>query len=304
MSATNIEPKLRLSGEIVAGEDLRVAGELAGSLSAEGRSVTLEETSIVHATIAARDVVVRGVLQGDVRAAGRLEIGGTARVTGHLSAARVPFAEGASLVGSVRLNEPVSNGTLSDAPSGELRASAALKAFLDTLTAIPHARLLDLGAVSQGSVDHFVGPGHVLFFEDLLPAARAAHEAGVPAAELLAKRLAHPDAHFDAVLCWDVLSFAPPEYLAEIVERLHAAMRPGAVALAFFPAAPATAPGPPGRFEVFGPGGVLRRRPSSGRGEARFLTRRELERQLGRSFRTRDFLTQGGVHELLLFRRD
>jgi cytoskeletal protein CcmA (bactofilin family) len=53
--------------------------------------------------VKATDLVVAGVVEGDVVAQGKVEILGTARVTGSLSGNSIAVAEGAVIEGEIRV---------------------------------------------------------------------------------------------------------------------------------------------------------------------------------------------------------
>lgn len=181
------------------------------------------------------------------------------------------------------------------------RSSVALRHVMDRLAGRPGSPVLDLGGASQGAVDHLAAAGHQLFTEDLLRALAAAP--GVSPEAFLAAHLAHAPAHFDAVLCWDALAYAPPALLGPLVARVHEVLRSGGLALAFFPGSPAAAAAPPGRFEIRGLG-LVRRKASAATGlAARFRTRRELDLLLGERFSITDVLTPDGFHEMLLVKK-
>jgi cytoskeletal protein CcmA (bactofilin family) len=54
-------------------------------------------------TLKANDIVVAGIVEGDVVAKQRVEILGTARVTGSLSGNSIAVAEGAVIEGEIRV---------------------------------------------------------------------------------------------------------------------------------------------------------------------------------------------------------
>lgn len=299
---TRILRGLKVKASVQAAEGLVVSGGLEGSIDAAGQRVVIEEDAAVVAPVIARDLLVNGSLVGDVQATGYVEIGATGRVQGAVVARSVRVEPGGGLEGSVRFTEPGGTGTAGAPLPEDARPSAALKSLVETLTPIPHARLLDLGGVSQGTLDRFVSAGHVLHLEDLLSRLARA-DAEEKSAEAFLEGALRQEPPFDAILCWDALAYAPPSYLGAMAERLHELLRPGGIALAFFPANAAATQAPPGRYELVGPGHVRRRPSPLAHREARFLTRREIERDLGGDFQIRDFLTPGGFHELLLVRR-
>ena len=140
--------------------------------------------------------------------------------------------------------------------SGEnLRTSNGLKEFLGHLGMPDNARVLDLGPVSQATVDFFTGQRYRIYSEDLLRAWQdflaaelAALMAGgvgdkkegerpAPserASRFLDAQLDYPEESFHGVLAWDLIDYLPPELVQLLVARLHRLVRPGGAALAIF----------------------------------------------------------------------
>ena len=175
---------------------------------------------------------------------------------------------------------------------------------MEVLSATPRAHVLDLGGASQANIDHIAGAEHRLYAEDALTTLAAAVAKDEPAASFLRTNLSYPARLFDAVLCWDVLAYAPAPYLSPMARRLGEIMKPGGLALAYFPNSAARATTPPGRYTIVGDD-VLQRRPaeSSSLKEARFLMRREIDHVFGELFLITDVVTKDALHELLLRRR-
>lgn len=96
-----IGPTLRIEGEIVADENLHIDGAVDGALSVGGHRVTVGEMAFLRAEIVAREVVVRGASQGNLRACDRIEIKESACVEGDVAAAQVVVEEGAHFKGRV-----------------------------------------------------------------------------------------------------------------------------------------------------------------------------------------------------------
>jgi cytoskeletal protein CcmA (bactofilin family) len=65
--------------------------------------VTIAEGSRWKGTLRATDIVVAGVVEGDVISRQRVEIAGTARVTGSLSGNSIAVAEGAVIEGEIKV---------------------------------------------------------------------------------------------------------------------------------------------------------------------------------------------------------
>lgn len=141
--------------------------------------------------------------------------------------------------------------TATAAQSG--RVSNALKEFLWLLSDIPKAKILDMGQVSQDTLNFFIEKGFRVTTEDFLRSWRDfmdAEEARLragkiggdverPSAVTLADRfledlLKYPPASFNGILAWDLFDYMEPEMLARVVARLHDILRPGGVVLAIF----------------------------------------------------------------------
>jgi len=78
------------------------------------------------ADIIAAEVVIRGNLEGNVRARGRIEIGNDGSVTGDLTTPQVFIEDGALFKGSIEIEKSTEKETaLSGSESGALKVTAA-----------------------------------------------------------------------------------------------------------------------------------------------------------------------------------
>jgi hypothetical protein len=182
-----------------------------------------------------------------------------------------------------------------------LRPCVGLRHLLDAVRSHGSGNVLDLGDISQASVDWFAAAGHRLFTESLLRSIeRACREAEPHVDSFLAENLRYPAEQFDAVLCWDLLEFLPPSFLEGVVGRLHEIAGPGARLLAFFHSPPVGPSVRPSRYEIAGED-LLRRAPtSSPLTLARALSKRDLDRLFHGRFGMNDILAPDGLHEVLL----
>ncbi len=146
-----------------------------------------------------------------------------------------------------------------DVPPGVIRRSSnGLKDFLWLLSDVQQGHILDLGPVSQATVNFFTERGFKIYSDDLLrswkeflngeeerlrgsrPSAPDAETAGGEASParlaklFLEASLAFPPATFHAVLLWDVLDYLDEELLPLIVARLFWLLRGGGVVLGIF----------------------------------------------------------------------
>ena len=77
-------------------------GAVEGDCDIEG-PLTLAAGGRWKGTVKATDIVVAGVVEGDVVAQQRVEILGTARITGSLSGNSIAVAEGAIIAGEIKV---------------------------------------------------------------------------------------------------------------------------------------------------------------------------------------------------------
>lgn len=106
--------EMKIRGEISGSNDLLVDGEIDGVIRLAAARLTVRADGRVHATIMAQDVVVMGLIEGEIRATGRVELRDGAVVLGDVFAARLSIEEGATLHGGVdpsRANEPFPNSS-------------------------------------------------------------------------------------------------------------------------------------------------------------------------------------------------
>lgn len=97
---TVVGPAIAIRGRIEGEEDLRVEGRVEGSISLT-ETLYVEPGGVVLATIDARDVVISGIVIGDVSAANCVTLNKNAKLVGNIAAPRVIIADGASFRGDV-----------------------------------------------------------------------------------------------------------------------------------------------------------------------------------------------------------
>ncbi|MBX3267705.1 MAG: polymer-forming cytoskeletal protein [Acidobacteria bacterium] len=88
-----------LSGETNFQAMLRVDGQLVGSVSSETGTLIVGSNGQVDANISVASAVVNGVVNGDIIASERVQLGRTARVVGNIQAPRMIIEDGAIFEG-------------------------------------------------------------------------------------------------------------------------------------------------------------------------------------------------------------
>ena len=94
---------ITLRGEISGSEELYIDGNFEGTISLPDNRLTLGPNAKVKANLEAGDVVIYGKLEGNIRAAGRLELRDSAVLQGDIFAGRLSIEENASMKGKVEL---------------------------------------------------------------------------------------------------------------------------------------------------------------------------------------------------------
>src|SRR5262245_11361900 len=105
-----ISQGIRIKGEIVGKEDLFVDGTLEGKLDLGNASCTVGPNAKVKADISAREVIVRGSVDGKVDGAERVQLWNSGRVTGEVRTERLAIEDGAILRGKVEAGKPRGRG--------------------------------------------------------------------------------------------------------------------------------------------------------------------------------------------------
>jgi cytoskeletal protein CcmA (bactofilin family) len=134
-AAACISQGIRIKGEITGKEDLFVDGTVEGKLDFGNASVTVGPNGKVKADISAREVIVRGEVDGKIEGTEKVQLWNSGRVTGEVRTERLAIEDGALLRGKVeagkaqsRSAESRSKGAASDAGETGKSTSAAASA--------------------------------------------------------------------------------------------------------------------------------------------------------------------------------
>lgn len=101
---------LVVKGEISGGEDLQIDCTVEGPISLQGQRLTVGHSAHLNSEILAREVVVYGNVEGNLRVRDRVEIKKDGSVIGDITTARISIEDGAYFKGRIeidRANQPV-----------------------------------------------------------------------------------------------------------------------------------------------------------------------------------------------------
>ncbi len=100
-AAACISQGIKIKGEVTGSEDLFVDGQVDGKLSLTNGSLTIGPNGRVKADVTAREVVVRGTVEGKVSGRDKVQLWSTGQVIGEVSTDRLAIEDGAMLRGKV-----------------------------------------------------------------------------------------------------------------------------------------------------------------------------------------------------------
>ncbi len=94
-----------VKGELSGSEDLMVDGEVEGSITLRGQTLTIGPNGRVRANVEARNVVVHGRLDGNIHATERVDLRKSASLTGDIATARISIEDGAFFKGGIDIQK-------------------------------------------------------------------------------------------------------------------------------------------------------------------------------------------------------
>lgn len=102
--AAVIGPSIRIDGDLRGEENLRIEGEVKGTVQLKGNSLVIGSEGRVRATVYAHTVDVEGLMEGDLYGAERVHVRKSARVKGNITSPRVSLEDGAQFKGSIEMD--------------------------------------------------------------------------------------------------------------------------------------------------------------------------------------------------------
>ena len=108
---------IRIKGEITGSEDLFIDGNVEGKVTFRNAVLTVGPNASVKGDIDAREIVIRGRVEGKLDGSERVQIWHSAKVSGDIRSQRIAIEDGAEFRGKVEAGKPPARPA--DNPSGK-----------------------------------------------------------------------------------------------------------------------------------------------------------------------------------------
>ena len=120
-AAACVTQGIKIKGELSGSEDLFIDGQVDGTVSFPNSMVTVGPNAKVKAEITAREVVVRGRVEGKISGSEKIQVWNSARINGDMKSERIAVEEGAELHGTMEV------GKLADRSQDAAKTASAKK---------------------------------------------------------------------------------------------------------------------------------------------------------------------------------
>jgi cytoskeletal protein CcmA (bactofilin family) len=135
-TSASISQGIRIKGEVTGSEDLFVDGLVDGKLNLTNGSLTIGPNGNVKADVNAREVIVRGKVEGKVTGRDKVQLWSTGQITGEVQTERLSIEEGAVLKGKVEAGKQPTK-------TAEIKAAAAAASKASDATALSSGTAAD-----------------------------------------------------------------------------------------------------------------------------------------------------------------
>ncbi len=125
-----ISQGIRIKGEITGSEDLFVDGPIEGKLNLANGSLTIGPNGTVKADVVAREVIVRGRIEGKIQGRERVQLWSTGQVIGEVQTQRLAIEDGALLRGKVETGKPIDKASDDRSPAVAMAGKSSVPATI------------------------------------------------------------------------------------------------------------------------------------------------------------------------------
>lgn len=123
---STISAGLKIRGEITGTSDLTIDGDTQGKIRIANGRVTVGPNGHVSADIDAREIVINGTVQGNLKATESVRLGSSSHVEGSVLTPRIGIDDGARLRGNVEMTRAGEAPAIASEPAkAAVRAASA-----------------------------------------------------------------------------------------------------------------------------------------------------------------------------------
>lgn len=108
---TKIGNTLDIEGEISGQENLSIEGRVQGKIRLDQNNVIIQKNAAVKAEIHAKNVQIKGQVEGNIFASEKVHIEKGGHMNGDILASRITIDDGALFNGSVKIDTPNPSST-------------------------------------------------------------------------------------------------------------------------------------------------------------------------------------------------
>ena len=96
---------IQINGDVRGDEDLRIEGDISGTVQLKNSNLTIGKEGKVRADVYAKSITVHGTTEGDLYATEAVNVHVDANVRGNITAPRVGLEQGARFKGSIEMDQ-------------------------------------------------------------------------------------------------------------------------------------------------------------------------------------------------------
>jgi cytoskeletal protein CcmA (bactofilin family) len=96
---------IQINGDVRGDEDLRIEGDISGTVQLKNANLTIGKEGRVKADVYAKSITVDGTTEGDLYATERVSVHVNANVRGNITAPKVGIEEGCKFKGSIEMDQ-------------------------------------------------------------------------------------------------------------------------------------------------------------------------------------------------------
>lgn len=103
--AAVIGRSIQINGDVRGDEDLRIEGDISGTVQLKNANLTIGKEGRVKADVYAKAITVHGTSEGDLYATERVNVHLNANVRGNITSPKVGIEEGCKFKGSIEMDQ-------------------------------------------------------------------------------------------------------------------------------------------------------------------------------------------------------